>query len=79
MSAKKSVPYISTEFNSAKMTDSETASPIRGLMKLDSLEKFKKVDGMESHHSVSKFVGNSYDMTNIDKIQERIQKILAKK
>ncbi len=48
-------------------------------MKLDSLEKNRRAEVLDMNHSVSKFSATNYDMSNIDKIQERIQRILAKK
>lgn len=69
----------SIEFNSSRPVDSNT-SPIRGLMKLDSLEKPKRVEtAYNPPNTLAKFATTTYDLTNIDKIQERIQKILAKK
>ena len=69
------------DFRSIKHIDSETASPIRGLMKFDSVEKLKKVDISDNFLSATaaKISSNNYDLANIDKIQERIHKILAKK
>ncbi len=48
-------------------------------MKFDSLEKNRRAEVLETHHSVAKFSHPNYNLTNIDKIQERIQKILGKK
>lgn len=62
-----------------KQIDSETTSPIRGLMKFDSLEKSKKTEIGDTFLSANKLGSNSYDLTNIDKIQDRIHRILAKK
>jgi hypothetical protein len=69
------------DFRSIKNIDSETTSPIRGLMKFDSVEKLKKVQIPDSYMSATanKLASNNYDLTNIDKIQDRIHRILAKK
>ena len=50
-------------------------------MKFDSVEKLKKVDVSDNFMSTTaaKMSSNTYDLTNIDKIQDRIHKILAKK
>jgi hypothetical protein len=69
------------DFRSSKHIDSETTSPIRGLMKFDSVEKLKKVEISDNYlcTTAAKLSSNTYDLTNIDKIQDRIHKILAKK
>lgn len=48
-------------------------------MKFDSVEKPRKTETAESQFVVSKLSANNYDLTNIDRIQERIHKILGKK